>query len=145
MCQYLAACVSNPEPDLPLPVRQQDSSHHSLYLSPPGTPHSRSHKARRSCPEATPTAAVILQLMEMGFRRKKIEFAIRALGELDSLTIMQQEYVICTVFALISVHPCFSVNPDCMVVCPKFVCHSNPYFIILQLALDHCRSVFALN
>jgi len=81
VCQYLAACASNPEPELPLPVRQQESSHHSLYLSPPATPRLRTHRMRRSCPEATPTAEVILQLMEMGFPRKKIEFAIRALGE----------------------------------------------------------------
>ena len=56
----------------------------AAYLPPPVTnpmPVARLQKMKKSKAPAIPPSPIVVQMIEMGFTRKKVEYAIKSLGE----------------------------------------------------------------
>lgn len=74
VCQYLA--VESTHPSSPL---FEDSSS-SEATTPVTVQHMRPPKQKKHKTSPVPPAPIVLQLMEMGFQRKNIEFALKSLS-----------------------------------------------------------------
>ncbi|XP_038055580.1 E3 ubiquitin-protein ligase HERC2-like [Patiria miniata] len=79
LCQYLVAETKTPPPGylneevrIPQPVRE--------IVSPSDTAAARPVRQRRAKPAELPPSPLVSQLMEMGFVRRNVEFAIKALS-----------------------------------------------------------------
>ncbi|KAG2456459.1 HERC2 ligase, partial [Polypterus senegalus] len=74
VCQYLA--VESTHPSLPL----FDDSSSSEATTPVAVQHARPPKQKKQKASPVPPLPVVVQLMEMGFQRKNIEFALKSMS-----------------------------------------------------------------
>ena len=89
VAQYLTAESSRPVEEEPM-VSSVDASVLAAFMPPP-TPTqpivTRFQKPRKTKQAPPPPAPVVAQLIEMGFSRKKVEIAVKALGELHDCLV----------------------------------------------------------
>lgn len=74
MCQYLAVESAHPSS----PLFEESSS--SEATTPVTVQHIRPPKQKKQKTSPVPPLPIVLQLMEMGFPRKNIEFALKSLS-----------------------------------------------------------------
>lgn len=74
MCQFLAVESTHPSS----PLFEESSS--SEATTPVTVQHVRPPKQKKHKTSPVPPAPIVLQLMEMGFQRKNIEFALKSLS-----------------------------------------------------------------
>ena len=66
------------------PLQPADPNAMVAYIPPPALPQNtgaRLQKPRKLKPSPPPPQPMVAQMIEMGFSRSKVEFAIKALGE----------------------------------------------------------------
>lgn len=98
MCQYLA--VESTHPSSPL---FEDSSS-SEATTPVTVQHMRPPKQKKHKTSPVPPAPIVLQLMEMGFQRKNIEFALKSLSGTTGGSGVPGSAPIAQVFEMLNCH-----------------------------------------
>ena len=71
------------------PLQPADPNAAAAYQPPPALPHNagaRLQKMKKLKPALPPPQPMVAQMIEMGFTRSKVEFAIKALGKVQSST-----------------------------------------------------------
>lgn len=102
MCQYLA--VESTHPSSPL---FEDSSS-SEATTPVTVQHMRPPKQKKHKTSPVPPAPIVLQLMEMGFQRKNIEFALKSLSGTTGASGVPGNAPIAQVFEMLNCHKLYS-------------------------------------